>query len=155
MPAFPGVQPASTNVSADSASTPPGASPQHLGPFVVRVEAGEADSFRRETGGRAGRIPFTFPVRWFAHPELRAAAARMMGEAAWVPIHESQSFDYRRPLESNVDYRMSVEMSREAKPPRLILRAEVVAGEDELCLTAEMILRIVSMEQVDACEGAP
>jgi hypothetical protein len=142
-------------VSADSAAPPRSASPQHLGPFVVRAEAGEADAFRREAGGRAGRIPFTFPVRWFAHPELRAAAARMMGEAGWVPIHESQSFDYRRPLESDVDYRMSVEMSREAKPPRLVLRAEVVAGADELCLTAEMILRIVSMDQVDEREGAP
>lgn len=129
------------------------ASPQRLGPFVVRVAEDEADAFRKETGGRGERVPFTFPVRWFAHPALRSAAAQMMGEAAWVPIHESQSFAYRSSLICGVDYRMYVEMSREAKPQRLILRGEIFA-DDELCLTAEMTLRIVNMDELGVREGA-
>ncbi len=140
-------------MSADSAPPAPGGSPLHLGPFVVRVEAAEAEAFGRATGGKAG-IPFTFPVRWFARPELRAAAAQMMGEAAWLPIHESQSFDYRRPLESDIDYRMRVDMWREAKPARLILRAEIATDKDEPCLSMEMILRIVTMSGADEPVGS-
>jgi hypothetical protein len=130
-------------VSDDSAT--PADTPLHLGPFMVRAAAADAGAFARATGGATGHIPFTFPVRWFARPEVRAAAAQMMGEAAWVPLHESQSFDYRMPLKSDVDYRMTIDMSREMKPARIVLRAKVVTDADEPCLTMEMILRIVSM----------
>lgn len=129
-------------VSDDSA--PPADAPLHLGPFMVRAEAADAEAFARATG-TTGHIPFTFPVRWFARPEVRAAAARMMCEVAWVPLHESQSFDYRMPLESDVDYRMTIDMSREIKPARIVLRAKVVRDADEPCLTMEMVLRIVTM----------
>lgn len=134
-------------MSADSAAH--GGSPLDLGPFVVRAEAAEAAAFSRAAGGKAGRIAFTFPVRWFARPELRAAAARMMGEAAFVPIHELQSFDYRRPLASDIDYLMRVNMRREAEPARLILRAEIATDRDEPCLRMEMILRIVTMGEAN------
>ncbi|MGC2394280.1 MAG: hypothetical protein WA465_11335 [Methylovirgula sp.] len=85
-------------------------------------------------------------MRWLTHPDIRAAAARLIGAAEWVPIHESQSFEVRRPLETAVDYRMRMEMWREAMPPRLLLRAEVATDADEPCLVMEMILRIVSVE---------
>jgi hypothetical protein len=119
--------------------------PLHLGPFAVRAGAGEAEAFGHETGAKGAPIPFTFPVRWLARPEIRAAAAGMIQEVAWVPIHESQSFDYRRRLETETDYRMRIDMRREAKPPRLILRAEITTQSGDLCLDMEMILRIVSM----------
>jgi hypothetical protein len=121
--------------------------PLHLGPFAVRVDVEASEIFRRITGGRAGRIPFTFPVRWLAHPEIRAAAARMIGGEDWVPIHESQSFDVRRRLETATDYRMRIEMWREAEPSRLFLRAEIATEADEPCVAMEMILRIVSGER--------
>ncbi|MGH6817392.1 MAG: hypothetical protein ACREC1_01305 [Methylovirgula sp.] len=127
-------------MSADSSRE----SPLHLGPFTVRIETEASEAFGRATGGRAGGVPFTFPVRWLAHPDIRAAAARLIGEAEWVPIHESQSFDVRRSLETAVDYRMRIEMWREAKPPRLLLHAEVATDAGELCLAMEMMLRIVS-----------
>jgi hypothetical protein len=127
-------------VPADSSKE----SPLHLGPFTVRIEAQASAAFGRATGGRAGRVPFTFPVRWLAHPDIRAAAARVIGEAEWIPIHESQSFDVRWPLEVAVDYRMRIEMWREANPPRLLLRAEIATDAGEPCLAMEMILRIVS-----------
>lgn len=129
-------------------------SPLRLGPFAVRTEEAEVEAFARATGGTVGRIPFTFPVRWFARPELRAKVAEIMGEADWVPIHESQSFDYRRPLEHDGDYRMRVEMWREPKPARLILRAEIATEEDELCLSMEMILRIVTIGDPDESLGS-
>jgi acyl-CoA thioesterase FadM len=128
--------------------------PLRLGPFAVRTEEAEVEAFARATGGTVGRIPFTFPVRWFARPELRATVAEMMDEADWVPIHESQSFDYRRPLDIDSDYRMRVEMWREQKPARLILRAEIATGEDELCLSMEMILRVVSVGGPDQLSGS-
>jgi hypothetical protein len=112
---------------------------------VVRAGAGEAESFGRETGASGSRLPFTFPVRWLARPEIHTAAAAMIDEAAWIPIHESQSFDYRRSLEVETDYRMRVDLRREAKPPRLILRAEIATQSGQPCLDMEMILRIVSM----------
>jgi hypothetical protein len=130
-------------VSADH----PKESPLRLGPFAVRIEAEASESFGRATGGRAGHIPFTFPVRWLAHPEIRAAAAQMIGKAEWIPIHESQSFDVRRRLETAIDYRMRIDMWRETKPPRLLLRAEIATDADEVCLAMEMILRIVSDER--------
>jgi hypothetical protein len=119
-------------------------SPLNLGPFPVRVEAEASEAFGSATGGEAGRIPFTFPVRWLARPEIRAAAARMIEEAEWVPIHESQSFEARRPLELAIDYRMRLEMWLETKPLRLFLRAEVATDADEPCLVMDMILRILS-----------
>jgi hypothetical protein len=118
-------------------------SPLQLGPFVVRAAAGEAEAFARATGASAGRMPFTFPVRWLAHPEIRAAAGGLVGETAWVPIHESQSFTYRRGLEADVDYRMRIDMRLEAEPPRLIVRAEIATRAGEACLDMETILRIV------------
>jgi len=112
---------------------------------MVRAAAAETEAFRSETTGRAGRVPFTFPVRWLTCPEIRAAAAQLIDEANWVPIHESQSFDYQKPLAIEVDYRMKVEMLREAKPPRIILRAAIATLQDEPCLHLEMILRIVGV----------
>ncbi len=150
-------QPATFGVSADQSPSALGAeeSPLHLGPFVVRAESAEAEAFGRETRNRAGlaRVPFTFPVRWLARPEIRAAAAQMMGGHGWIPIHELQSFDYHTPLEHDVDYTMKVQMSREAKPPRLILRAEIATEHDDLRLRMEMTLRIVTMPAPD--ERAP
>lgn len=132
----------------------PEESPFGLDPFAVRTDEAEIEAFARATGGRVGRIPFTFPVRWFALPELRAKAAEIMGGADWVPIHELQSFDYRRRLELDCDYRMRVEMRREQKPARLVLRAEIATDENELCLNMEMVLRIVTMGGPDEPFGS-
>ncbi|HLH12278.1 MAG TPA: hypothetical protein VKV77_10430 [Methylovirgula sp.] len=114
-----------------------------LGPFLVRAGKNEVEAFRGETGA-LGAVPFTFPVRWLADPHVRAAAIEMLGET-WVPIHESQTFDYVVPLERDTDYRLTLEMSREIAPPRLILRAEVARQTGERCLDMEMVLRIIDL----------
>jgi hypothetical protein len=46
-------------------------------------------------------------------------------------------------------------MWREAKPSRLILRAEIATVADEPCLSMEMILRIVSMSEMEEITEAP
>lgn len=133
---------------------PEAASPQvpeslRLGPLQVRASAAEVEAFRRETlaPGEA-TVPFTFPIRWFTHPEIRNAGAKLVGPEPWVPIHESQSFDYERPLAADHDYEMHLEIIREADPARLVLRAEI--GDAAPCLRVEMILRIIPLRALES-----
>jgi hypothetical protein len=116
-----------------------------LGTFVVRASGAEAAAFRRETGGTGQRIPFTFPVRWLARADFQAVAVNMIGDANWVPIHESQSFDYRAPLAPDTDYEMAAIMKREIEPSRIVLIAEIGVPGEAPRLTMEMILRIVPL----------
>lgn len=116
-----------------------------LGPFVVRATAADAAAFARETGGEGGTLPFTYPVRWLAQPDFQAVATELIGNDRWVPIHESQSFDYRAPLAVDTDYVMTVMMKREIKPSRIILVAEIGHAGENPRLDMEMMLRIVPL----------
>ncbi len=120
-----------------------------IGPLKVRAEVAEVEAFAQEISGdvKEEGLPFTFPIRWFTHPDIRAAGERLGGSEPWVPIHESQTFDYERPLKIGVDYVMVVEMHREMEPARLILRAEI--GDGAPCLRSEMILRIIPTSALD------
>ncbi len=86
--------------SADDAK-PTAPDAVRIGPLKVRADPAEVEAFRREisAGVNEDGLPFTFPIRWFTHPDIRAAGERLGGSEPWVPIHESQSFDYERPLE--------------------------------------------------------
>jgi hypothetical protein len=123
-----------------------------IGPLKVHADPAEVEAFAQEISGGATEegLPFTFPIRWFTHPDIRAAGERLGGSDPWVPIHESQSFDYERPLKIGVDYTMVVEMHREMEPARLILRAEI--GDGAPCLRTEMILRIIPTSALDSAE---
>lgn len=129
--------------AADHQASNAPAGPVRVGPLTVRAEAAEAQDFCRQTGAPASspRLPFTFPVRWLAHAAIRAAAASLVAGDAWVPIHESQSFDYSRSLMVDTDYQMWVEIRRESEPARLVLQAEI--GASDIFLRTEMILRII------------
>ncbi len=117
-----------------------------LGTFAVRATAAEAAAFAHETGSSGGQgVPFTFPVRWLARPDFQAIAVEMIGGAHWVPIHESQSFDYRAPLAADTDYEMTVTMKRETEPSRIILFADVGPAGAAPLLAMEMMLRIVPL----------
>jgi hypothetical protein len=116
-----------------------------LGPFLVRTDPAAVTAFARETGAPADRVPFTFPVRWLARPELQAAAVEIIGDVNWVPIHESQSFDYHAPLSLNMDYEMSVTMKRELEPSRIVVFAHVGPSGDAIHVRMEMILRIIPL----------
>jgi hypothetical protein len=122
--------------------TQPAPSTLKLGPFSVRATAQEVAAFRAETFAPADEaVPFTFPVRWFARPDIRAAAESLLGPEPSIPLHESQSFDYVSPLAIDTDYQMTVDITREYEPQRVILRADI--GNDAICLRSEMILRII------------
>ena len=116
-----------------------------LGTFTVRATAAAAAAFARETGNLPQGVPFTFPVRWLARPDFLEAAVEMIGDANWVPIHESQSFDYRAPLAVDEDYAMTVAMKRETEPSRIILLADIGPADGAPLLTMEMMLRIVPL----------
>lgn len=116
-----------------------------LGPFAVRAATAEAAAFAHETGGNDGAVPFTFPVRWLARPEFQAVATELIGNDRWVPIHESQSFDYRASLAVDTDYVMTVTMKREVEPSRIILVAQIGPAGEVPRLDMEMILRIVPL----------
>jgi hypothetical protein len=121
-----------------------------LGTFVVRATAAEAAAFRRETGGTGQGVPFTFPVRWLARPDFQAVAVEMIGDANWVPIHESQSFDYQASLVPDTDYEMAVIMKREIEPSRIVLTAQIGAAGKAPHLTMELILRIIPLPSEQA-----
>jgi hypothetical protein len=116
-----------------------------LGPFLVRTEPADVTAFARQTGARADHVPFTFPVRWLARRELQAAAVEIIGDVNWVPIHESQSFDYRAPLSLNTDYEISVTMKRELEPSRIVVVVHVGPSGEAIHLRMEMILRIIPL----------
>jgi hypothetical protein len=116
-----------------------------LGTFTVRATAAEAAAFRRETGGTGQGVPFTFPVRWLARADFQAVAVDMIGGANWVPIHESQSFDYQASLAPDTDYEMAVIMKREIEPSRIVLTAQIGVPNHAPHLTMEMILRIIPL----------
>lgn len=119
-----------------------------VGPLTVRAEAADVAAFAQEAAAPLdGAVPFTFPVRWFAHPDIRAAGTKLIDCESWVPIHESQSFDYDRPLDVEIDYQMTIEVIRELEPSRLILRAEI--GDANPCLRAEMVLRIIATSPIE------
>jgi len=114
-----------------------------VGPLTVRADAADVAAFAQEAAAPIdGTVPFTFPVRWFSHPEIRAAGTKLVDCEAWVPIHESQSFAYDRPLATDINYQMTIDVIRELEPSRLILRAEI--GDADPCLRAEMVLRIIA-----------
>jgi hypothetical protein len=127
--------------------TQPAPSTLKIGPLTVRATAQEVEAFRAETFAPADQaVPFTFPVRWFALPDIRAAAESLLGSEPSIPLHESQSFDYLAPLAVDTDYHMTVDITREHEPQRIILRAEIGQGtidQETICVRSEMILRII------------
>jgi hypothetical protein len=128
--------------TAVSQGTQPAPSTLKIGPLTVRATAQEVATFRAETFAPADEaVPFTFPMRWFARPDIRAAAESLLGDEPSIPLHESQSFDYLSPLAIDTDYQMTVDITREYEPQRVILRAEI--GRETIFLRSEMILRII------------
>jgi hypothetical protein len=121
-----------------------------LGTFAVHAAAAEVAAFRRETGAGGQGVPFTFPVRWLARADFQAVAVEMIGDANWVPIHESQSFDYQAPLAADTDYEMTVIMKRETEPSRIVLVAGIGVPGGTSHLTMEMILRIIPLPSEQA-----
>jgi hypothetical protein len=136
---------------SDSAAVAPGPV-LRLPPLTVRTDAAEVAAFRAETGGAPGTVPFTFPMRWLAAPEIATALGGLL-EAGHVLVHEAQSFAYDAPLDIGRSYLLRVEAESGLAPPRLTLRGQVTSldgtsldgtpPDGKPCLRLETVLRIV------------
>jgi hypothetical protein len=123
---------------------------RRIGPFAVETRPEAVAAFRRETGwpedaGSANtHVPVTFAFCWLTLPEIRPALLQaMMPGEDWIPVHEGQTFDYARMLETGQTYSMVVDIHREAKPARLVMRASITSLADEPCAVLETVLRLV------------
>jgi hypothetical protein len=127
-----------------------GDTPMRLPEIRVRTEAAHVAAFQQQTGELpvAGRVPLTFPFCWLTLPAVRPMLTQMIGGAAFVPIHEAQSFDYERPLATDADYQLAFEFQRKADPARVIVNATISTLERELCARFETVLRIVPVAAV-------
>lgn len=122
--------------------------------IAVRTDADRIAAFRAASGGAAQEagfsanepaVPLTYPFCWLTSPEVRPTLERLIGGAAALPVHEAQSFDYRRPLALNADYRVAFAFARTAAPERLTVAASILTPAGEACASFETVLRIVPL----------
>ena len=123
-----------------------------LGSFVVTATPQEAAAFCAATGLAADgrRLPLTFPMRWMASPDVRAALLSLVPERDLVPFHEGQVFAYTAPLFVDTPYALRLEARRETAPDRLIATVAIAADDGTICATLETILRLFSIAAVAA-----
>ncbi|HMN73042.1 MAG TPA: hypothetical protein PKA55_14355 [Rhodoblastus sp.] len=115
-----------------------------LGPFEVATGADEIAAFAAATGAPPGGIPATFPIVWLSAPELKAALRAAAG-ADFLPVHESQSFDYARSLAVGAAYRLTAVARRESAPDRLVVEAAVTEAAGAPVLTMRAVLRLAPL----------
>lgn len=117
-----------------------------LGPIRVRVDEERAARLRRETGfaeTAASVVPAAYPAVWMTSAEVGGALRDALAGEDAVPVHESQSFHYFAPLRVGEDYDLTVAITRESAPLRLVVNATVAAEDGAVRLRAEALLRIV------------
>lgn len=115
-----------------------------LGPFEVATGPAEIAAFAAAIGAPASDIPATFPVVWLSSPGLRAALRAAVGPD-YLPVHESQSFDYARPLVVGATYRLTAVARRESAPARLVVAASVAEIAGTPVLTMRAVLRLAPL----------
>ena len=118
-----------------------------LGTFAVIGTAEEAKAYRAATGMAAEPsyvLPLTFPMRWLATTEVRAAIATLVPQPDLVLVHESQTFDYVSPLRAGERYAMTLTARRKTDPDQLIVDGVIASLEGKHAATLETILRLFS-----------
>ncbi|MDE2362065.1 MAG: hypothetical protein KGM42_05245 [Hyphomicrobiales bacterium] len=116
-----------------------------LGPIEAAADPAEIAAFRAALGSTAPEPPPTYPIVWLARPALRAALDRALG-GRFLPIHESQSFDYERPLKAGGRYVLTGVARRESAPDRLILTAEAQEADGgAMAVRLRSVLRLVEI----------
>ena len=117
--------------------------------FAVSGDRGELTAFRLATHlGTDDRspaaLPFTWPIRWLARPEIRAALTALVPEGDLVPFHESQTFDYAAPLDAGIGYTLDVAARRETGPPQRLVVEATIARDGVKQAIMETVLRLFS-----------
>jgi hypothetical protein len=121
-----------------------------LGPFPVSAAADSVRQFSDSLcvdGSRPlpARTPLTYPIRWFALPEIRNEIERSLSMLPGLPVQESQTFDYAREIEVGCDYRLTVEVHVEAgEQQRIRLRGVAYDVSDNRVVTMEAMLRLLA-----------
>jgi len=119
-----------------------------IGTFAVSASAADVSAFCRAAHLPDGdALPFTYPIRWLARPEVRAGLTVLVPESDLVPFHESQSFDYARPLRRETAYALAVTARREHAPERLVVAATISAEDGTVAATIETVLRLFSTQR--------
>ena len=114
-----------------------------LGPFAVSATAADVAALCGAAQLEAnGDVPFTFPIRWLARPEIRGALVALTPEPGLVPFHESQTFEFASPLQAGVSYVMDVAARREHAPERIVVDARLAAADAALVAKVETVLRL-------------
>jgi hypothetical protein len=143
-----------TAADLGAAATGAGA-PVELLEIAVRTDPDRVAAFRAATGSSAEQganhaagepaVPLTYPFCWMTSAAVRPVLERMIDPAVMLPIHEAQSFDYRRPLALDTDYRIAFAFERKAEPARLVVNAAVSTPTGEPCAAFETVLRLVPL----------
>jgi len=115
-----------------------------LGPFEVATNPADVATFAAAVGAPAAEVPATFPIVWMSAPPLKAALREAAGPD-FLPVHESQSFDWARPLVAGAAYRLSAVARRENAPERLVVEASIVEPSGDLVTTMRAVLRLVPL----------
>ena len=115
-----------------------------LGPFEVATDPAEIAAIAAAVGCADGSVPPTFPVVWLSAPALKAALRDAVGPD-FLPVHESQSFDYARPLALGAACRLTAVARRENAPERLVVEASVADLSGAPVLTMRAVLRLVPL----------
>ena len=115
-----------------------------LGPFEVATDPAEIAAFAAAVGSGDGYVPPTFPIVWLSAPALKAALRDAVGPD-FLPVHESQSFDYIRPLAAGAACRLTAIARREHAPDRLVVEASVADLAGAPVLTMRAVLRLVPL----------
>ncbi|MCX8256048.1 hypothetical protein RHAL1_03530 [Beijerinckiaceae bacterium RH AL1] len=115
-----------------------------IGTFAVSAAAAEVAAFRKAARlDESDALPFTWPIRWMARSDIRAALTALVPEPDIVPFHESQTFDYAAPLRAGATYALAVTARRESAPDRLVAEG-VLSADGARVATIETVLRLFS-----------
>ncbi len=118
-----------------------------VGRFDVHAVPAEVAAFRHALGSDAGDtgVPPTYPARWLALSEVRAALLAALDLAAGptpgempqvVLVHLQQRFAYCAPLQAGGRYAMDLYLAPKAQAGGLALTAEILSNE-RLCCRAQ------------------
>jgi hypothetical protein len=121
-----------------------GAGDVALGPFEVVAEQDSIADFALAIGQQTSEPSATFPIVWLSLPALKQALRATLG-AGHLAIHESQSFDYERPLTPGGRYMLSGVARRESGPDRLVVTVQAADEGGRIAVAMRSVLRIVAV----------
>jgi hypothetical protein len=121
-----------------------------IGPHRLTVDPVKAQAYAREIGHDGVSVPVAYPSVWLTEPSVYDPVRALCAQLDVVPVHESQRFDFVRPLVAGESYDLNASLRREPKPPRLILEATLTATDGAPVGRIETMLRLVSRKALEA-----